>query len=146
MRLSAEARAAIVADLGTATDAAIAEKHLVHETTVAKIRRQRTGKKRNVYAWNVAQLRIACEQNMTLAEIAAAARKSPETVRHALKRFGLQYRRLGNAKPINRAAFIRDWRSNVSFSEMARRHGFSGPSAVKSRIKREMRRARAVAS
>lgn len=112
----------------------IADRLDLHQTTVDKYRRQVSGKRRNVYRWDRERLKRACSLGMSLSEIVAQMGIPEATVRHALKRFGLSYRRENNRKPIDRAAFIRDYRDGMSFSEMARQHGFSGPGAVKKRI------------
>lgn len=115
----------------------IAQRFGVCTTTVWKWRRKQKGRARAMYRYDREKLRRACECGWTLRQIADALKLPDCTVRHALKRFGLRYRRTSNRKPIDRDAFVRDFKAGVSMSEMARRHGFSGPSAVKSRLQRE---------
>lgn len=134
-RLSPESRAEVAAMLRADTPAhAIAEMFGVHRTSVDKIRRKMGGKLRNVYRWDRSKLRVACEQGMTLDEIATAINRPPSTVRHALKRMGLQARKDNNRYRIDVAAFVADWKRGASYRWLAARYGFKTATTARNRI------------
>jgi transposase-like protein len=137
-RLAQEVRQQLLAAANSKEPACdVARRFGVHPTTVGNLRRRIVGSTRRRYRYDIEKLRRACQIGMTLAEIAGQMGLPSDTVRNALKRFGLRYRRTNNRKPIDRASFVRDFRAGLTLTEMAQRHGFSSPSAVRSRLQTE---------
>lgn len=137
-RLTDSQKAALDADVrsGMRTED-IATKHGLHISSVRQALRRVKGATRRRWKWDTAKLRIACDQGLTLEEIAKAVGAPESTVRHKLNRIGLRYRRIQRRKPCDVRAMAADWRSRLPWAQIARRHGFKSAWGVVYRLERE---------
>jgi transposase-like protein len=137
-RLDEAKRQAVAADLRARMPVGeIAAKHGIHYSTVRKMRVVVLGRARVHRRWDKTSLSRACAVGMTLEELAAKLNAPMATVRAALKRLGLQYRRIDRKKVVDRAQLIADYRMGMPWRRMAKKHGYRSAWGVRQRLIRE---------